>query len=99
VATTLRREVIATDSPLRMSLSTAGNALRICRTVAVFMSHQYVSRICVVKILPMKTTWDISRKYVGLVIEFLPDSDQPFCVCDLCCKELRGMKGPAKRPQ
>src|SRR5277367_3970732 len=53
VATTLRREVIATDSPRRMSLRTSGNALRICRTVAVFMSHQFVSRTQVVKMHPL----------------------------------------------
>jgi hypothetical protein len=43
VATTCRRDVIDTLSPFRMSRRTEGNALRICRTVAVFMSHKYVS--------------------------------------------------------
>src|SRR5208283_252405 len=43
VATIFRRDVIATDSPFRISRNTEGKALRIWRTVAVFMYHQYVS--------------------------------------------------------
>lgn len=60
VATTLRRDVMATVSPSLMALSTEGKARRISRTEAVFIVNNYVSQNAKVK-MGAVSAWIPSR--------------------------------------